>query len=423
MQNPLLHKKLALSYLTQAQALLPKVGIDDMPGDGGAAPGKLTRSELVEVHIALAKAHEYLGQKPAAKALVVKLQTLMLVAGKPDLFSIDPVIDFCRDFGYTAEALALFKKYDTEGFGASRLVKKVAERDKPEVLRDALAKAPKIATLSDRAWQYHDLSEAALLVGFGQEKDAARAALLALTPQLLTDPATHINGLVALCSLHHKQVEIQELPTVERALRSQEKEVPGYVAMGLLYLRKDAEAATLLAQLTADSSASDFPDRLAEILTHETYLALLKRTKKADIARRVALNPLIKVGNDDLRPKLLALAESLAPDDIAVYDWYRLQESYPASPTATLAQARIRARLKKELPEQEKYWKSRPAQGMTLSMRQGEWGQLAEAAALAEPALSASLLARITEPRHRLTTLATLAHLEARQSAPKGARS
>lgn len=416
-------KTLAQGYLSQALALLPKVGIDDRPGDGGAAPGKLTRSELVDVHLALAKAQEYLGQKAAAKAIVAKLPALILVGGKPDPFALDSVLDFLRDFGYATEAIALHRKYNPEGYGMDRLVKRVPDRDKPQVLRDALAKAPKIAALSDRAWQYHDLSEAALLTGFAGERDAARAALVALTPQLLADPEANVNGLVALCSLHHKQVEVPELPAVERALRSQEKNAPGYVAMGLLYLRRDTDAAPLLTQLTADSSPSDFPDRLPEILSHEAYLALLKRCKKAELARRGALNPLIKVGNDDdLRPKLLALAESLAPDDVTVHDWYRLQESYPTSPTATLAQARIRARLKKELPEQEKYWKSRPATGEMLSSRQAEWGQIAEAAALAEPALVAKFLVRITEPRRRLTTLAALAHLEARQSVANGSR-
>lgn len=43
-------KKLALGYLTQVQALLPKVGIDDHPGDGGPDSGKLTRLDMVRLH-------------------------------------------------------------------------------------------------------------------------------------------------------------------------------------------------------------------------------------------------------------------------------------------------------------------------------------------------------------------------------------
>jgi hypothetical protein len=420
MQNS---KKLALGYLAQAQALLPKVGIDDHPGDGGPDSGKLTRLEMVQLHIGIAKAQGYLNQLAAQKATIGKLQTLILAQGKPVVDCVDELMEFFLARERVPEAVTLYKKYNTDGFGASKLAKSAPDKEKSAILRDGLTKLAKWESLSGRAAQYVDLyqvalGEALLIKEIEAEKEAAKSALLALTPQILADPETHLGGLISLCRIRKMGVVMDEAG-VERALRSQEQNSPGFVGMGLLYLGKDGDASKAFALLNDKTHTREFPDRLVQILPLDSYLALLKRTKNATVALRVAHGTQIEI-ESDVRLKLLQLAESIDPELVDSGDWFRFYSRFAYAGEKDTALTKIRAKLKKELPESEKYWKSRPAMGAMLSMRQAEWAQIVESAATAEPTLALRYLPRITEPRRRVYALVALAQAEALKSLPKG---
>ena len=109
-------KKLALSYLAQAQALLPKVSIDDNPGDGGPVPGKLRDDEVGAIYVTISKAQVFLGQEAAAKATLLKAQALIPVAQSRTRVRqglVDTLLNAYLDFDWLKEAAALHRKYET----------------------------------------------------------------------------------------------------------------------------------------------------------------------------------------------------------------------------------------------------------------------------------------------------------------------
>ena len=292
MQNS---KKLALGYLAQAQALLPKVGIEDHPGDGGPDFGKLTRTDVVELYAKIIDIQNTLGQSAAAKATFEKAKTLIMV-GKEAHQGVVALL--LKRSPSKAEAVALFKKYATDGY-----------------LDDALV---------------------------------------------------------------------------------------------------------LLAKLTDKSNVGQFPPALVDALGVDAYIALLRRTKNSTVGYKSAVDSDFFNRESDVRLKLMQAVSAMEPQAISARDWHRLLE-FAYGPEIAVVHAGIRKALRRDLPEQEKYWKQRPAPGRgELSARQAEWEEIVVVAAQTEPALALKYLAKLTEPRRKVGALLALAEAEALKSQPKG---
>ena len=264
-------------------------------------------------------------------------------------------------------------------------------------------------------WQQGDQYVQIARVVSPAEQKSVFAALTALAPKLLDQGFA---GPLVLCEASSLGMEIDRV-AVEKALREGGSEAPGYVALGLLWLSKPKDARELLSKLDDKSNVNAFPDQLVEPLGLADYMALVKRVKTPTVASKAALTASV-AREDDVRLKLLQFADALEPGFVDARDWYRLAEVVSTDPEHGVALRQIRITLRRELPEREKYWRSKPqVGGYELSSRQAEWQEIVEQAAEADPPLAARYLARITEPRRRVGALLALAHAETERSLPK----
>ena len=406
-------KKLALGYLAQAQALLPKIGIDDHPGDGGPDEGKLTRDDVVQLYTKIMDIQSLLDQKPALKATFEKAKTLMMVGKVAQPILVEMLMKSAIRHFSKKEAIALYQKYATDGYLLVTLAHALDYEEVAPLVKGAIEMTARQEDLS--LWQQGDqYVNIARAVG-PNERKLVFATLAALTPKLLEEGFA---GPLVLCEASTLGMEIDKA-AVERALRAGGSEAPGYVGLGLLWLSKPKEAREMLAKLTDKSHVNAFPLQLVEPLGLADYLALVKRVKTPTVAYKAALTTTME-REDELRLKLMQLAEALEPGTISARDWQRLAELIPMEPEHGVALRQIRIALRRDLPEQEKYWKKRPVTGLELSFRQAELAEIVEQAAEADPPLALKYLPRVTEPRRRITALVALAQAEALKSRPKG---
>jgi hypothetical protein len=410
MQNS---KKLALGYLAQAQALLPKVGIDDHPGDGGPDDGKLTRDDVVRLYTKMMDIQALLGQEPAVKAIFEKATTLILVGKQPHQGVVERLIKSAARHLSKNDAVALYQKYATDGYLFVTLARTLSFEASASLVQGAMELTAQQKELS--LWQQGDQYVRIARVVGPKEQALVFTALTALTPKLLGEGFA---GPLVLCEASSLGMEIDKA-AVERALRAAGSEAPGYVGLGLLWLGKSKEAREWLAKLTDKSHVNAFPLQLVEPLGLADYLVLVKRVKSPTVAYKAALTTAVE-REDELRLKLLRFAEAREPGIVGARDWQRLAELTPLEPEHGVALRQIRIALRRDLPEQEKYWKKRPVAGLELSLRQSEWAEIVEQAAEADPPLALKYLPRVTEPRRRITALLALAYVEAQRSRPKG---
>lgn len=403
-------KKLALGYLAQTQALLPKVGIDDHPGDGGPDLGKLTRADVAELYAKIIDIQNTLGQSAVAKATFEKAKTLIMV-GKEAHQGVVALL--LKRSPSKAEAVALFKKYATDGYLIVKLPALLEKSERDPLVKDALRLTDaQDLSLWQRGAQYLDIAR---VVGLAGEK-LVFEALTAMAPKLLEQGFA---GPLVLCEAGVRGMEIDKA-AVEKALRAAGGEAPGYVALGLLWLSKKDDALAILAKLTDKSNVGQFPLALVDALGVDAFIALLKRTKNSTVGYKSAVDPDFLNRESDVRLKLMQATSAMEPQAISARDWHRLLE-FAYGPEIAVVHAGIRKALRRDLPEQEKYWKQRPAPGQgELSARQAEWKEIVVVAAQAEPALALKYLAKITEPRRKVGALLALALAEALKSQPKG---
>ena len=415
MQNA---KKLALGYLAQTQALLPKVGIDDHPGDGGPDFGKRTRDDILTVYLGIAKAQDGLTSEAAIKNTLAKAASLVTVGGKPYLDLVELVVDGYLNHLWEAEALALVQKYDTVGYFAANnlpFMRVIDDKDAPAILREALKNTEKIEQITKRFAQYLAIAEAALMKGFADEKDAARAAALALAPRVVHDGRF---GALMVC-LGISQSLPADRALAEQNLRKETMDAPGYLALGLILLGKKPEALAALGKLTKDSRPDALPTRMVTLLEEKEYLAHVTRTKNYTGAWRDAKNTDFFI-DPTRRLNIALLAEKLDPESASARDWYQVYKIVQDNPeVAGRLLPPLKKKLRAELVEREKDWK-RKGSASELSMRQAEISEYVEFAAYADPPTALRLLPRLTEPRWRIDVLVALAQAESIRSRPKG---
>lgn len=420
-------KKLALSYLAQALVLLPKVSIDDNPGDGGPAPGKLRDDEVGAIYVTISKAQLFLGQEAAAKATLLKAQTLIPVAQSRTRVRqglVDTLLNAYLDFDWLKEAAALHRKYETYPERVLRVfANSMSSFPKTEALaifHQGIVAAGKQDSLPNKIHAYAVLAWAAQTAGLLDEKNKLFATMEPLTADFLKRYAADY-ALITFGPLCHAVVLglNTDAEAIAKLLQAAVSQQPGWAAMGYLHLEKSSEAKSALARLTKDSPASAFPPSLADLLGLEDYVTLIKRTRNTKACVTAALSPEEKLPLD-FRVKLLKLATTIDANAVDTRSWKRLLDlAYEGVEPTTFTQ--IRALLKKELPEREKYWRSHPGVGgLELSVRQAEWTEIVEQAAKADPPTAYRYLARITEARRRLPALAALAEAEAWRARPKG---
>jgi hypothetical protein len=415
MQNA---KKLALGYLAQAQALLPKVGIDDHPGDGGPDRGKRTRDDILRLYLGMAKAQDGLTSEAAIKNTLAKAASLVTVDGKPYLDLVELVVEGYLDQLWKAEALALVQKYDSVGYFAANnlpFMRVIDDKDASAVLREAIKNTEKTPQITERFAQYLAIAEAALMKGFADEKDAARAAALALAPRVVHDGRF---GVLTVC-LGISQSLPADRALAEQNLRKETADAPGYLAQGLILLGKKPEALAALGKLTKDSRPDDLPPRMVTLLEEKEYLAHVTRTKNYTGAWRDAKNTDFFI-EAERRLGIALLAEKLDPASASARDWYRVYKIVQDNPdVAGRLLPQLKRKLRVELVEREKYWKQK-ASASELSMRQADISEYVEFAAYTDPPTALRLLPRLTEPRWRVDALVALAQAESIRSRPKG---
>lgn len=406
-------KKLALGYLAQAQALLPKVGIDDHPGDGGPDDGKLTRDDVVALYTKIMAIQATLGQTSALRATFEKAKTLTMVGKEAHQGIVELLIKSASSHLSKKEAVALYEKYATDGYLLVTLARTLSYEEVKPLIKRALEMTTRQKELS--LWQQGDQYVNIARVVGPEEQKLVFATLAALTPKLLSEGFA---GPLVLCEASSLGMEVDKA-TVERALLAGGSEVPGYVGLGLLWLSKSKEAREMLAKLDNKSNVSQFPPQLVEALGLDEFIALVKRVKTPTVAYKAALATSVE-REGDVRLKLLQLVEALEPGTTEPRDWYRLAALLPTEPEHGVAIRQVRITLRRSLPERERGWKQRPVAGLEQSYRQADLAEIVEQAAEADPPLALKYLPRVTEPRRRITALLALAQAEALRSRPKG---
>jgi hypothetical protein len=421
-------KKQALSYLAQAQMLLPKVGIDDNPGDGGPDDGKLRDDAMGAIYAGIARAQVFLGQEAAAKATLLKAQALIPEARDKKRARhglLDELLDAYVGLDWLPEAVTLHRKYQTYPERVLRLftyrLSSFPEAEARAMLQQVQVTIEKYQQLADKVYSYAALSVVADRASLPDEKNRLFALLEPLATEFLKRDAPDYR-LVAfgpLCQAIALGLRA-DTGAIEKLLQSTVSDQPGWAAMGYLHLGKKDEAKKALAALTKESRPNAFPPPLAALMAPEDYIALIKRTKNTTACTTAALSQERKLPLD-LRIQLLQLAATIEPEAITPRDWQTLLTRFAYQGADPTAFTRIRALLRKNLPESEKYWRSRPGVGgLELSLRQSEWTEIVEQTAKADPPTALRYLPRITEPRRRLPALVALAEAEAWRARPRG---
>ena len=131
-------KSQAAPYLKEAKRLLPTVGIELDPGDGGevASAGKLIYQNLLPLHVTIALAQKQTGDFAGAQATLARARRLCTTKKGTYQALVTSVVNEGLRAGFYSESIAFHKVHDIDGFRAPLLAEyEIAVRKGPESRR------------------------------------------------------------------------------------------------------------------------------------------------------------------------------------------------------------------------------------------------------------------------------------------------
>ncbi len=391
----LLQKRDALAaYLKEAMKILPTVGIELEMGDGGEAASerKLLYDNLLPLHVKLALAQKNTGDAAGAQATLLHARTLC--TGKKGTYQslVTLLVNEGLRAGFYSESVAFSRKHDIDGFRAPLLAEyEVTVRQDAKAATAALLagiergkmleiKGKALEKGSDDQWTRvttlfkildctvrHSLPEAAT---------PARAAL-----------APYVKDLSGIDLCRAVFLGLPDAADAESKLRSESADNPALLALGLMYLKKDADARAILKKI---SKNGDLPPALVFFLKPAEFAAL-----SSDRAAHRTLAFLRQEGRES--------------PEVARVLGGKFFEEPTLDPAKQAAQSR--ALFLAILKDNQQRDKSRPLTkgSFEYASRQSYYAYALADLALLDPAFTKAQLAKIVEPRYRLVVLAALA--------------
>ncbi len=276
-------KSLAAPYLAQAKKLLPSVGIELDPGDGGevASVGKLYFANFLPLHVKLALAQKQTGDAAGAQATLARARALCTDKKGTYQGLVTLLVTEGLHVGFYAESVSFHNKHDIDGFRAPLL----AEYE-ITVRKDAKA------------------ATAALLAGIerGKTLETKGKAL----EKGSDDRWTRLTTLSKIldCAVHHNLPEV--VPSARAALTPYVKDLTGIELCQAVFLGvPETSPADAEAKLLAE------PDNKGHWGLQALGFFYLKKETEA----RAALDTLKKYKNGD--QMLPALLSFLKPAEFA----------------------------------------------------------------------------------------------------------
>jgi hypothetical protein len=390
-------KNLAVPYLTQAKKLLPTIGIELDPGDGGepASVGKLDFANFLPLHVKLARAQKQTGDAAGAQATLARARALCTDKKGTYQGLVTVLVNEGLHAGFYAESVAFHSKHDRDGFRAPLLAEYeiTARKDVKAATAALLTGIERGKTLetkgnvlekgSDDRWTrlttLFKILDCAVRHNLPEPASSARTALAPYIKDL--------TGIERCQAVFLGVLDIAPADAEAKLLAEPENEGHwGRQALGFFYLTKETEARASLSTLGKNKNGDQM---LPELLT------FLKPAEFATLASagmtRVALDYLRQEGRE-------------TPETVRV-----LQKRLLENPSLSAAQRTAEAR--KEFLETYKDNQKEPAEKGTYaySARQSQYADRLTALVSLDPAFVAAQLGKIAEPRYRLVVLTELA--------------
>jgi hypothetical protein len=404
-------------YLAQAQILLPKVGTDDFPGDGGPDKGKLTRPEVIALYITIAEIQKKLGKSAESKAAFAKAESILVIPKlkEPSYVGLDNLIDAYLRNGLVTEAFNLYKTYDSNGYHANKIAEKQDVSSAKETLSLAIAKVEshlksikpddtaELATArqDDADVLLSALKEARRRPETNALAEEARAKLLALMALL---PSDEMVTAMLLCACVKEKLG-NDPTTAEAMIRKTAAERVGVLGQSLIWLGKTAEGKALLLKT---KKAQDIPRRIWRDVTPEDLIAIA--TKHGEgylLTQEVGF-----MGNTSpqIQQKLLLAADKLDKGCVESDEWIRVGKMLDAAGRKLFFALALK-QVNDEVKSAIDYQKSRPMppDSFEASSREAGWAVIVAQLAAIEMPGALKYLPKVQEPRYRLKVLLAIA--------------
>ncbi|WP_309710172.1 hypothetical protein [Armatimonas sp.] len=389
-------KSLSIPYLVQAKKLLPTVGIELDPGDGGevASAGKLLYENLLPLYVKLALAQKQTGDAAGAQATLARAQALCTDKKGTYQGLVTLLVNEGLQAGFYNESVAFHKKHDIDGFRAPlRAEYEITVRKDAKAATAALlagiergksleTKGKALEKGSDDRWTrlttLFKILDCAVRHSLPEASSSARTALIPYVKDLTG---------IELCQAVFLGVpEISPADAEAKLLAEPDNNGHwGLQALGFFYLKKETKARAALSTLGKNKNG----DQMVP-----TLLFFLKPAEFATLASagmtRTTLDYLRQEGRE-------------TPETVLV-----LQKRLLENPSLSAAQRTAEAR--KEFLE---IYKDNQKRAYTkgsyqYSASQSQYAEMLTALIPLDVAFAAAQLAKIAEPRYRLVVLTEL---------------
>ena len=390
-------KSLAVPSLARAKKLLPTVGIELDPGDGGepASAGKLLFENFLPLHVKLALAQKQTGDAAGAQATLARARALCTDKKGTYQGLVTLLVNEGLRAGFYAESIAFHSKHDRDGFRAPLLAEyEITVRKDPKAATAALlsgiergktleTKGKALEKGSDDQWtRLTTLFKILDCAVRHNLPEVASSARMALAPY-----GKDFSG-IELCQAVFPGVPNISPADAEAKLLAEPDNNGhwGRQALGFFYLKKETEAHAALSTLGKNKNGD------------QMLPALLSFLKPAEFAT-LASPGMTRVALDYLR-----LEGRETPETVRI-----LQKRLLENPSLSAMQRAAEAR--KEFLEIYKDNQKRAYDKGTYqySSSQSQYADLLTALIPLDPAFVAAQLVKIVEPRYRLVVLTELA--------------
>ena len=404
-------KSAAAPFIAEAKKLLPTIGLDLNPGDGGPDKGSLTYGVLLPTWVQLARAQKLAGDTAGANASFA--HGIALCTRKEGTYQTLTGVMLREGLrgGFADEAIAFSLQHNTDGYRAPFIAAYQAGERKDSKAAEAtlLAGVEKSKALAADA----DSEDTLRTLLFRILRVARQYKLTAATTAAQTALAPFVPKMDGFdqCEAVYYGVPGVSATEAEAHLRTfaAERKDNGMLAVGLWLLGKPAEARAALAQI---GPGGGVPPDAVLYLPLPDYRAVATRSKNPDTVI-VAMRYLRQEQLDT--PALLFtlndLLQTIGPgktydDTLPLVAAAAL--AVPLTQTRTPASRSHVALLEKVYANDQAEYRAHPDPD-EASSREGATAYLLAAIAPFDPAFVKTHLPAITEPRCRVVVLTALA--------------
>jgi hypothetical protein len=416
MTNPLAKK-----YLAEAQALLLKIAVDTRAAsdqDGGPKRGTLLRHQLIDLYVQLAETQKEFKNVSGVKAAYKKAESLLSSKTGVDNRGFESLLfSYLEDpsHEFTIDAVSLCKNYDKTGYYMWRIANQQLGDAANNTLLLGLARSAKEPDVFDQIGTLINLIKSAR--GRTETEVTVPKVKAVLGPILekiagSVQPKDKDNkdfaGVAMLLCLG-TYYGVGDKNNAESLLRSTAKNLPNILGQGLLFLGKRDEGKATLLKV---KMPSELPSGLLEFIDAEDLIRIAKAQQSGEILVREARY------RRDVFPveqqRLLLAAEAIDSGSVSWTEWVRVGKLLVRKEEKKDQKdfyARALRAIKKDNVIVEAYQKTHPdTKGSTeASINEAHWSEITQMLAVLEPPLALKYLAKVTEPRYRVSALLALA--------------